>query len=59
MNYGLAAVLGLVGLKMIAEWWFPHEANAPLIPGWVSLLVIAVLLGIAVAASAAFRRREE
>ena len=58
LNYGLAAVLGLVGLKMIAEWWFPHEANAPLIPGWVSLLVIAALLGISAAASAAFRRRE-
>jgi tellurite resistance protein TerC len=41
----LATVLGFVGAKMVAEPWF-H------LPLWVSLLVIASVLGLAVLASA-------
>ena len=51
LRYGLAAVLTFVGLKMIGENWLTHEAGAELLPAWASLAVIAVLLGVAIAAS--------
>jgi tellurite resistance protein TerC len=44
LNAGLAAILSFVGVKMIAEPWYG-------IPTAVSLSVIAVLLGISIAAS--------
>ena len=58
LHYGLAAVLGFVGLKMIAEWWIPHEEGEPLVSPVASLLVIAVLLGISIAASLVASYRE-
>lgn len=51
LHYGLAAVLGFVGLKMIAEWWAKLQGREHVVPAWVSLLVIVSLLGIAVIAS--------
>ena len=54
LHYGLAAVLGFVGLKMLGEHWIE-----PALPVWVSLLVIALLLGISIAASVIVGRREE
>ncbi|MBN2475025.1 MAG: TerC/Alx family metal homeostasis membrane protein [Pirellulales bacterium] len=51
LHYGLAAILGFVGLKMIAEWAIEHEEGTHLVPVWGSLLVIAALLGISIAAS--------
>ena len=51
LHYGLAAVLAFVGLKMVAESWLPHEAGTEIMPAWASLAVIAVLLGVAIAAS--------
>ncbi len=62
LHYGLAAILGFVGLKMIAEWepvaksiaaWanLELEAGGHLVPTWVSLLAIAALLSIAIVAS--------
>jgi tellurite resistance protein TerC len=51
LHYGLAAVLAFVGLKMIGEWAIPHQPGTQLIPSWISLLVIAALLGISIAAS--------
>ena len=47
LNYGLAAILGFVGLKMIAEW----SAGRELIPIWGSLLTIASLLALCILAS--------
>ena len=29
LNYGLAAVLGFVGAKMIAQWWFAGNSQQP------------------------------
>ena len=46
LHYGLAAVLGFVGLKMLAQYWFEFE-----LPRWAPLLVIAVLLAISVVVS--------
>jgi len=57
LNYGLAAVLGFVGLKMIAQWWTAGETDRALIPAWVSLLVIVALLGISIVASVACQRQ--
>jgi tellurite resistance protein TerC len=61
LHYGLAAILGFVGLKMIAEYaadtFFGHEGEG-LVPIWMSLVVIAVLLAISIGASMAANRRE-
>ena len=70
LHYGLAAILGFVGLKMIAEYepialriarWanIEYEAGDHLVPIWVSLLVIAGLLGISIVASVIASQREE
>jgi tellurite resistance protein TerC len=59
INYGISAVLVFVGIKMIADYggkrlgWI--EPNGELIPYWASLLVIAVLLTTAIAASLVIR----
>ena len=58
LHYGLAAVLGFVGLKMIAEWWIPHEEGTQLVSPWVCLVVITLLLGISILASMIAKRRE-
>ena len=50
LHYGLAAVLGFVGLKMIGDYWFPQESGH-LIPTWAKLAVIAVLLAVSIATS--------
>jgi len=54
LHHGLAAVLGFVGLKMIVEHWFPES-----VPHWASLLVIALLLSVSIAASLIVARREK
>lgn len=48
--YGLTAVLGFVGLKMIAEHFVPHVAEH-LIPIWLSLTVVGSLVAISIIAS--------
>jgi len=59
LNYGLAAVLAFVGLKMVAEWAIEHEEGTQLVPAWACLAVIAVLLGISIVASMIAKRRED
>lgn len=59
LHYGLAAILGFVGLKMIGEWWFAHAEETELIPVWASLLIIATLLGISIFASLLAGRGKE
>jgi tellurite resistance protein TerC len=56
LNYGLAAVLSFVGLKMIAEYWVPGFTLFHHHP-WASLAVIIFLLGISIIASLIFQRR--
>ncbi|MCX7426887.1 MAG: TerC/Alx family metal homeostasis membrane protein [Planctomycetia bacterium] len=51
LHYGLAGVLGFVGCKMIAEYWFASEVGVPLIPIWASLSVIAILLVVSMVVS--------
>ncbi len=59
LHYGLAAVLGFVGLKMIAEWWVKSPDSSHALPAWVSLLVITLLLSVAVVASLIASSREK
>ena len=61
LHFGLAIVLGFVGLKMIAEWSIAHEKGTDLVPVWLSLVVIAALLGATIIASvlAGTRHRSE
>lgn len=54
LNYGLAAVLVFVGLKMVLEFWLGRQLVSP--P--VSLVIILSLLGISIAASLVAKRRE-
>lgn len=62
LKYGLSAVLGFVGVKMLIEYYV-HEflewpKNAHVISPGVSLLVIVTLLGAAIVASIIAKRRE-
>ncbi len=69
LPYGLAVILGFIGLKMVAEALHTNEVPfinhgrsvgwAPEIPTWVSLVVIAVVLGATVLASVIHTRRSE
>lgn len=54
LHYGLAAVLGFVGVKMIIEYWHPH-----FMPHWVSLAVIVALLTISIVVSILASKKEE
>jgi len=57
LNYGLAAVLTFVGLKMIVEFWFPGVVQAVPHPEIVSLAVILSLLSVSILASIVSGRR--
>ncbi len=63
LHYGLSAVLGFVGVNMVADYlaklrdYIPRDGH--LIPTWAKLAVIAVLLGISIAASIFADRRDE
>lgn len=57
--YGLSAVLGFIGLKMIAEYFVPHQEGSHLIHPAVSLAVVASLIGLSVVASLVARYREK
>jgi len=60
LHYGLAAILGFVGVKMIAEWWHELQGGAGhLVPAWASLLVIAMLLAVSIIASVLVASREQ
>src|SRR4051812_20791429 len=68
LNYGLAAVLAFIGVKLVMEALHTnsvpfinngHEVHrAPEIPIWLSLLVIVGTLGVATAASLAKSSRD-
>jgi tellurite resistance protein TerC len=62
LHFGLAAVLGFIGLKMAGEYvadvmhWKEHGAD--LVSPWTSLGVVAVLLTVSIVASILAGRRE-
>ena len=51
LHYGLAGVLGFVGIKMIAAWQFQHRDGTPFCPAWASLAAIVAILGGSIAVS--------
>jgi tellurite resistance protein TerC len=57
--YGLSTVLGFVGLKMIAEYFVPHQEGHHLIHPGVSLVVVAALIGTSIIASLVAKYRED
>lgn len=59
LHYGLAGVLGFVGAKMIGQWWYANGEPGHLVPTWVSVLVIAALLGASMFLSVLWRPRAE
>jgi tellurite resistance protein TerC len=64
LHYGLSAVLGFVGLNMVADYiaeaYFQfHPESGHLIPTWAKLAIIALALGISIAASMVADRRDE
>ncbi len=61
LRFGIAAVLGFVGAKMVVEFAFREfwALEGRLIPSWVSLLAVVALLSSAVLASIAASRREK
>jgi tellurite resistance protein TerC len=62
LHYGLAAVLGFIGLKMTAEYiaevagW--KEPNSSLIPPWMSLAIVGAILTVSIALSILAARLE-
>lgn len=50
LHYGLAAILAFVGFKMLLEYWLELQGKPPM-PTWISLVVVAVLLGVSMLAS--------
>ena len=58
LHYGLAAVLGFVGAKMMADFFIPHETGH-LVPTWVSLTVIVGLVAISILASVLLKPKKE
>jgi tellurite resistance protein TerC len=52
LNYGLSAVLGFIGIKMLVHHWIEIEH-------WLSLLIIIGLLGTSIAASLIAASREK
>jgi tellurite resistance protein TerC len=58
LHYGLAAILALVGCKMLASFWMKRQGMEEL-PPWVSLVLVAVLLVVSIVASIVAKKREE
>ena len=63
LHYGLSAVLAFVGINMVADYvaelFYQMPSDEHLIPIWAKLAVIALMMGISIAASVFADRREE
>ena len=57
LHLGLAAILAFVGLKMIADAFWPHAEGTELLPVWVSLIAIGGLLAVSIAVSLVLGRK--
>jgi tellurite resistance protein TerC len=58
LHYGLAAILALVGVKMLVEYWMERQGMEPL-PHWLSPVVVLTLLAISIAVSILAEKRED
>ena len=62
LHYGLSAILGFIGVNMVADWWFkpellPEGEQFHVIPIWGKLVTIAVLLGVSIVVSVVVKKR--
>jgi tellurite resistance protein TerC len=62
LHYGLSAILGFIGVNMVADWWFepkllPEGEQFHVIPIWIKLAIIAALLGASIAVSIVVKKR--
>jgi tellurite resistance protein TerC len=58
LHYGLAAVLGFIGLNMIGDYFLVQPPAQHLVPTWIKLAVIALLLGVSILASVVAKRKQ-
>jgi tellurite resistance protein TerC len=62
LHYGLSAILGFIGLSMIADYFLqpkllPEGEQFHIIPIWVKLVIIGVLLGVSITVSIIVKKR--
>lgn len=57
LSYGLAAILGFIGFKLVLHWAHLVWPSVPDVPTLVSLLVIVGILGVTVCTSLVANRR--
>ncbi|WP_418608129.1 TerC family protein [Georgenia sp. SUBG003] len=57
LGYGLAAILGFIGVKLVLHWAHGEWAGVPEIPTILSLVVILVILAVVTATSLVATRR--
>ncbi|MFE6511425.1 TerC family protein [Nocardioides sp. NPDC057767] len=63
LSYGLAAILAFIGVKLGLHWAHGHWDGVPVVPTWLSLVIIVGILAVTVTtsliASARTETREE
>lgn len=59
LGYGLAAILGFIGVKLALHWAHLQWAGVPEIPTLASMLVIVAILAVTVFTSVRANRRQE
>ncbi|WP_374454155.1 TerC family protein [Nocardioides sp.] len=59
LSYGLAAILGFIGAKLVLHWAHLVWPSVPDVPTLMSLFVIVGILGVTIATSLAASRRQK
>jgi TerC family integral membrane protein len=59
LSYGLAAILGFIGVKLVLHWAHLVWPSVPDVPTLMSLLVIVGILGVTVTTSLVASRRQQ
>ncbi|TQL67888.1 TerC family integral membrane protein [Nocardioides albertanoniae] len=61
LSYGLAGILAFIGVKLGLHWAHGHWDGVPVVPTWLSLVVIVAILAVTVTTSliASARRESE
>ncbi len=59
LGYGLAAILGFIGVKLVLHWAHGVWSQVPQIPTLASLVVIVAVLGVVTATSLAATRGDD
>ncbi|NGN93952.1 TerC family protein [Nocardioides sp. KC13] len=51
LSYGLAAILAFIGVKLGLHWAHDHWDSVPVVPTWLSLVIIVGILAVTVTTS--------